>query len=415
LLVVARRRHDNRLGEDHDVTERTGVLFLNSPDVFGADTWVNALVMRYLDRSRFDVHAAVTPGTESAPSESIRKLREIPDLHVRPTNFGESVSFRSNLQRVKAAASLGAALVDQAALGRYIRQHGIRIIHSSDRPRDSVPCLLLARATGAKAVIHIHIKCDDWMSRPVQFAMRHADALIGVSKHVARSTATFGIPAHRSHAILNAIEPEKWDPTLDPGSLRAELGIPPAAPMVLCVARLFHWKGQAELVRALALVRRELPETRLVIVGAEDKMAGAGRPPFTVELQALVDELKLEDRVIFTGKRPDVARLLAASDVFAMASFEEPFGLVYAEAMAMKRPVVGLTNGGTPEVVDHGKTGLLSVPGDIPALAQNLVTLLRDPSLRARMGEQGRREVEARFSAARMARDVERLYDQLRT
>jgi glycosyltransferase involved in cell wall biosynthesis len=78
--------------------------------------------------------------------------------------------------------------------------------------------------------------------------------------------------------------------------------------------------------------------------------------------------------------------------------------------MAMKRPVVALNNGGTPEVVDHGKTGLLAPPGDIPALAQHLLTLIRDPGLRARMGEQGRREVESRFSAQRMARDVEQLY-----
>jgi glycosyltransferase involved in cell wall biosynthesis len=192
--------------------------------------------------------------------------------------------------------------------------------------------------------------------------------------------------------------------------VRAELGIPAGAPMVVCVARLFHWKGQAELIRALALVRREFPETRLVLVGAEDKMSGSSRPHFMLELKALVEELKLEDRVIFTGKRADVPQLMAAADIFAMASFEEPFGLVFAEAMAMKRPVVGLDNGGTPEVVDHGKTGLLAPPGDIKALAEHLATLIRDPQLRTRMGEEGRRQVEARFSAQRLARDVERLY-----
>lgn len=392
------------------MTERTGVLFLNSPDAFGADTWVQALLMRYLDRARFDVHVACTAGTPDAPAESIQKLRAIPDLHVRPTNFGRSMSFQSTADKLRAVASLGAAVADQAALVRYIRQRRIRIIHSTDRPRDALPCLLLARASGAKAVIHIHVKCDDWMGAGAKFAMRNADAVIGVSQHVARSTAAFRIPAHRAHAVLNAIEPAAWDPALDPGSLRAELGIPATAPMVVCVARLFHWKGQAELVRALALVHREFPETRLVIVGAEDRMASSGRPPFLVELKALVDELKVEDRVLFTGKRPDVARLMAASDIFAMASFEEPFGLVYAEAMAMKRPVVALNNGGTPEVVDHGKTGLLAPPGDIQALAQHLLTLIRDPALRARMGEQGRREVESRFSAQRMARDVEQLY-----
>ena len=71
-------------------------------------------------------------------------------------------------------------------------------------------------------------------------------------------------------------------------------------------------------------------------------------------------ELGIEKNVIFTGPRSDIAELLAACDVFALPSFEEPFGLVFAEAMAMKRPVVALANGGTPEVVEHGKCGLLS-------------------------------------------------------
>jgi glycosyltransferase involved in cell wall biosynthesis len=86
---------------------------------------------------------------------------------------------------------------------------------------------------------------------------------------------------------------------------------------------------------------------------------------------------------------------------------------VFAEAMAMKRPVVALDNGGTPEVVRHGETGLLSRPGDIEALASNLSLLLADPSLRARMGDAGRRNVEARFTPAELARGIERIYSSL--
>ena len=89
-------------------------------------------------------------------------------------------------------------------------------------------------------------------------------------------------------------------------------------------------------------------------------------------------------------QRSDIAELLAACDVFALPSFEEPFGLVFAEAMAMKRPVVALANGGTPEVVEHGKCGLLSPPGDIDALAANLIRLLDNPELRTQFGEHGR-------------------------
>jgi glycosyltransferase involved in cell wall biosynthesis len=392
---------------------RTGVLFLNSPFQPGADTWVHNLLIRSLDRARFSVEAAVTPGTEEAPSPSLQVLRSLPDVSVRPTNFGPSLTGSSPLQKLRSAAELVPAAASLGGLVAHIRRRGIRIIHASDRPRDAISCVLLAKASGARSVIHVHVKCDTWMSRPVRAAFRSADAVIAISRHVERSFDTFSIPPARRHVVLNAIEPRDWDPALDGRPVREELAIPEGAPVITCVARLFHWKGQDRLLRAFARVHRELPSAHLLIVGAEDSVAGSDRPHFLTELKGLAHELRLADHVHFTGKRQDVPRLLAATDVFAMPSFEEPFGLVYAEAMAMKRPVVALDNGGTPEVVDHGKSGLLSSPDDLEGLATNLLTLLRDPALRAHMGEYGRQQVERRFSPDRMARDMAAVYGSL--
>jgi glycosyltransferase involved in cell wall biosynthesis len=99
--------------------------------------------------------------------------------------------------------------------------------------------------------------------------------------------------------------------------------------------------------------------------------------------------------------------------VFALPSFGEPFGLVYLEAMAMKRPAVALSYGGAAEVVEDGKCGLISPPGDINALSANLLGLLRDPALRQRFGEHGRKRAAAHFTPARMAADVADLYARL--
>ena len=78
--------------------------------------------------------------------------------------------------------------------------------------------------------------------------------------------------------------------------------------------------------------------------------------------------------------------------------------------MAMQRPVAALDNGGTPEVVEHGRSGLLAPPGDVDAYAANLVTLLKDGALRARMGAYGRARVLEYFNAQRMARDAGEAY-----
>jgi glycosyltransferase involved in cell wall biosynthesis len=393
------------------VLPKTAVLFLSSPEQLGADTFIHVMLMRRLNRSRFEVHAACPAGEPHARTPTFKTLTAIPDLHLRPSNFGPSLTGRSRPAKVALLLRAVPVIADWIALIGYIRRHRITVLHSTDRPRDALSCVLLGKLTGARSVVHVHVKCSDWMSRSVLWAMAHADALVGVSRFVVSSLVAHGFRAETTHAVLNAIDAADWDDGLDPGPIRRELNLPPGAPVVACVARLFHWKGQADLVRAIAIVGRELPDLRLLIVGQDDRMVSS--VSCTAQLQQLVQDLGLGNQVIFMGQRADVAAILAASDVFALPSFEEPFGLVFLEALAMKKPVVALDNGGTPEVVEHQKSGLLSAPGDIEALAANLLVLLRDPVTRARMGEYGRRQVETRFTPAQLARDIEQVYSTL--
>ena len=386
--------------------ERTRILFVNSAARPGADTAIHALIMRNLDRAAFEVHAACSPG----PSYEL--LSQIPDLHLRPAQFGPSLSRGSSIQRMISTFALLPALASLGNLAAYMRRRKIQIVHSTDRPRDAPACIMLAKLTGARSVIHVHVKRGDWMSPLVRWALERADAVIGVSLFVARSLVEGGCSPRRTHAVLNAIDLSAWNHHLDPGPMRQEFGIPSGAPLLVSISRLFHWKGHADLLRAIALVRREVPRVRLLIVG-EDDPAGMQREPFSIELKRLAAELGIADQVVFTGFRSDVPRLLAASDIYVLPSFEEPFGLVYLEAMAMKKPVVALQSGGTPEVVEHEKTGLLAPPGDPQSLAANILTLIRSPELRVRMGEQGRRRAEERFTPQRMALDTARVYSSL--
>ena len=387
--------------------KRTRVLFINSALLAGADTWIHFLLLRNLPQEQFELHAAGQPGS---PAPAFDQLRAIPGIALRPTNFGPSLWERSKLQKVAGlAGGLPAAAASMLGLAAYMRRHRIEILHSTDRPRDAIACVVLAALTGAKSVIHAHVNHGDWMGRGVNWAFGRADAIVGVSSHTANSFVKAGYRPDRVHAVLNAIDPSRWDPSLDPVPGRASLGVPPDAPLIVSVARLFRGKGHVELVSALALVKRKHPNVRLAVVGS-DYPADSGT---TRMLKEHATSLGIGENVIFTGQRADIAALMAACDVFSLPSFEEPFGLVFAEAMAMKRPVVALTNGGTPEVVEHGKCGLLSPPGDIDSLADNLVRLLDDPALRRQFGEHGRMRVEQHFTPQRMASDFGRLYARL--
>jgi glycosyltransferase involved in cell wall biosynthesis len=394
----------NRMRSSPD--KRTRVLFINSALLAGADTWIHFLLLRNLPQDRFELHAAGQPGS---PAPAFDELRAIPGVALRPTYFGPSLWQRSKFQKLASIADTVPAVASLLGLAAYIQRHRIEILHSTDRPRDAIACVLLAALTGAKALIHAHVNYGDWMSRGVVWALSRADAIVGVSSHTASTFVEAGYRPDRVHAVLNAIEPSRWDPSLDPAPGRASLGVPHGAPLIVSVARLFRWKGHFELLSAIALVKRKYPNVRLAIVGS-DYPAGSG---MTQMLKKHARELGIGENVLFTGQRSDVALLLAACDVFSLPSFEEPFGLVFAEAMAMKRPVVALTNGGTPEVVEHGKCGLLSAPGDIDALAANLLLLLGDPSLRAQFGEYGRSRVEQHFTPQRMASDFAALYERM--
>jgi glycosyltransferase involved in cell wall biosynthesis len=239
--------------------------------------------------------------------------------------------------------------------------------------------------------------------------VRNADAVFGISRFVTETVVATGTPRERVHTVLNGIDLSPWDSQLDGRDVRRELGVPLDAPLLASVSRLFAQKGQRELLKALARVRPRHPDVWLLIVGADAVEVHGGS--FTRELEVLARELGVADRVVFTGGRSDIPRIMAACDVFTLPSVEEPFGLVFLEAMLMKRPVVALDDGGTPEVVEHGRSGLLSPANDIDALADNISRLLGDRDLRARFGAYGHSRVIEMFSAERMARDAGEAYE----
>jgi glycosyltransferase involved in cell wall biosynthesis len=292
-------------------------------------------------------------------------------------------------------------------LAWLIRRRGISIIHTSDRPRDAFAAVVLGRLTGARSLVHVHVGYDaTWMGRLLRWSLAHADGLVAVSAFVARTLMDAGIDPARVHVVLNGIEPAAWHPDAGADATRAELGLSDESQVLLTVCRLFPGKGAGDVIEALGPLHEELPDVYLLIVGTD--VTPGGR--YSAELHRRVAELGLTDHVRFLGRRADIEGIMAAADVYVMPSHLEPFGLVFCEAMAMARPVVATGNGGTVEVVEHGRTGLLSPPGDVDALVANLKRVLCDPTERAAMGAAGRRAVLERFTAERMAHDVACVY-----
>ena len=176
------------------------------------------------------------------------------------------------------------------------------------------------------------------------------------------------------------------------------------------VGRISPWKGQHVFLQAARQVAKHHPEARFVLIGS----ALFGEQTYEHKLHDLVESLGLKSVVEFVGFVSDVPRRLRQLDLLVHASTSgEPFGQVIVEAMAAGRAVVATDGGGVPEIVRHGRTGLL-VPMNNPRLmAKAIGSLLRDPARRAAYGRAGRRRVEERFDIRRTAAGVAGEFDKL--
>jgi len=230
------------------------------------------------------------------------------------------------------------------------------------------------------------------------FAHRLATHVIAVSERVRQSSVALGVPASRVTVIRNGVDAERFQ---GPAADRAELGVAPGRLVIGSVGCLAPRKDYGTLLDAVAALAGRGLEPALVLVGDGDE-----RP----RLERRAAELGIADRVRFLGERADVERLLPLFDVFVLSSRDEGIPNALLEAMAAGRPAVATAVGGTPEVLEDGRTGWLVPPGDPPALAAALATALVDRDEAARRGAAARREVLDRRSIDAMARAHEAFY-----
>lgn len=394
--------------------QNIGVLIVHPTEEFASDSNVDAMILRYIDRARFAAHVACPARTTGNARSAVDVFSQINAVGIYTMSFAPTIRYRSRLNTLLGTARAAPAILSGfGGLIRYIRRNNIRVLHTNESPRDTTYSLLLARATGARVVTHVYALPGDWMQPLTRRNMHHADALVCVSNAVGRGLLEMGYPADKIVTVHNGVELSRWNPDTDGSALRAEYGIPSDVPVIGIIARIYPGKGFVELLRALASIRHEVPDFRMLIVGEDDRAATPGMASHTAELKALAASLAISDRVVFTGFRSDIAHVLAATDIYAMPSPSEAFALAYLEALAMRVPVVALNSSGTPELVEHGICGLLSDPGDVPALAANLRRLINAPELRAQMGANGRRRVETYFSAAHFGQQMGQVYSEL--
>lgn len=230
------------------------------------------------------------------------------------------------------------------------------------------------------------------------------DRLVANSQAVADFYRDRGFPPDRLAVIPNGIEVPASPP--DRHRVRAELGLSADVPVVCYIGRLARQKRVQDLIWGFELMRAIRGNVVFLI---------AGDGPERGRLEESARGLGLEHHVRFLGHRSDVPDVLAASDLFWLASDFEGMSNSLMEAMAAGKPVVASDIPPNRELVVSGETGYLVPVGDRVALAQFAERILFDPQLAGRLGAQARERIVANFGVERMVEAHAALYRELMT
>jgi len=230
----------------------------------------------------------------------------------------------------------------------------------------------------------------DGYAQPL-LALQKASRIIAISKYTAELVKGAGVEAARIHIVPPRIDVERFRPVAIDDAFRKQV-LGPAryeGKVILTVGNLVPRKGHDIVIRALPLIKSQVSGFTYLIVGDG---------PYREELKQLADLVGVKDCVKFAGKVPDetLSQYYALCDLFIMASRGqenqadvEGFGLVYLEASACARPVIGGRSGGVSDAVEDGVSGLLVDPESPEDVAAAILRILGNPQLATRLGQQG--------------------------
>ncbi len=308
------------------------------------------------------------------------------------------------------------------AAARVMERHRIEIVHAYDYPwAQGYAALHASSVHRAKfvqsifgevvphrsEVIH-HDEMGDRFKSFSRFVLEHADVILSCSRHCAREIAHVGMDPQRVRVAYYGIDTTQYVPGLDGRKIRDHYGLA-GKPLILFQGHMRLRKGPQVLLDAAPEILKAFPDAVFLLVGPD---FGLG-----ARLAQRADELGVRDNFRILGEKPEseLPFFFAACDIFVFPSCTpiECLGLTTVKAMACGKPAVGSNINGVPEVIIDQSTGFLVEPNNPAALAEKVILLLKDESLRRRMGAAGRERALLQFDREKLARELVDIYHHL--
>lgn len=294
------------------------------------------------------------------------------------------------------------------AIEKIYREFAFDLIHAHVALPDGYAGALLAQDFGKPLVITIHgqdlqqtVHRDSNCKEAVAFALQHASRIMVVSGKLRRLAVEHLGIADKLAVIPNGVDLQE---IVRAGGVRD--GPDNSDNIILSVSNLVAVKGIDFNICAVERLKDKYPRLQYLVVGSG---------PEEKKLRALVARLGLGKRVTFLGRQShsNVLRYMASCDVFSLPSWNEGFGVVYVEAMALGKPVIGCQGEGPEDFVEHGKTGLLVKPRDVDSLVEALDFLLSHPEEARTMGERARKLVLENYTWEKNAEKTIEVYREV--
>lgn len=355
----------------------------------GSEGFLRRLVSRLpVDRFRFDV---------------LQLAREVSPDKVMSQSLGASV----HLHYAPVRAIYGR---DGIAAWRQVRRlvrHGNYDVVQSQHEKSDLIAALLPQSNRPFLRVSNRRDMGFHKSRKLRWLMRYLnrrfDRIVAPSAAILESLVREdGVDVDRCLCIPNGVDTERFAPAAGPrrDALRAGLGFDTEHLLVGCAARFWAVKRHSDLLQAFATVYVREPRARLVLIGDGPERAG---------IERLIAQLGLTDCVSVLGARTDVDQILPALDVFTLVSSSEGLSNAILEAQACGLPVIATNVGGNPELVD-ADNGMLVPAYNPQALADAILAMTGNPTLRQRMAAVARARVQREHSLAAMLHVYETMY-----
>lgn len=372
------------------------VLFINDSPILHGDTQMLFKIIQTIDRSRFEVLVA-SPGY--GPVNQL--FCDVPAIRRYHIDLGADTPperrWPGRFEAVRTA-------FQYLALCLLPIISGADIIVGVDRRRSAVGSLFAGLASRRKRVFYTQFLFYPAVGPLKAIAARTADCLIAPSAAVCETFAAIGCDPARMLVAWNGVPVDQFASGNGAG-VRAQLGIPADAPVVVLAGRLSPYKGQLEVIDAAAIVCRQFPDVRFLFAGVDCGegvlVYGNDAPPYVDMLRERIAEHVLQERVLLLGRRADMPDVFAAADVSLSASWQEPCAQVILESMAAGKPQVVTNAGGNPELVSDGEAGWLVPVRDPAAMAAAINDLLAHPDRAAQMGRVAATRARALFTTER--------------